>query len=51
MMSNQVVPHENRKAKDNCLSLVGSEPKAMCDSTAVGYKNSKVGVILEELGL
>ena len=30
----KIFNYENRKAKDNCLSLVDSEPKAMCGSTA-----------------
>ena len=34
----KIFNYENRKAKDNCLSLVDSEPKAMCGSTAGGIR-------------
>lgn len=44
---------ESRQAKDNCLSLVGSEPKAMCESTADGkseypeWEEKKINQIFE----
>ena len=34
----KIFNYENRKAKDNCSSLVDSEPKAMCESTAGGIR-------------
>lgn len=34
----KIFNYENRKAKENCFSLVDSEPKAMCDSTAGGIR-------------
>jgi len=36
---------ESRKADDNCLSSVGLEPKAMCESTAEGWEEKKLGDI------
>jgi|SaaInlStandDraft_4_1057021.scaffolds.fasta_scaffold18823_2 type I restriction enzyme, S subunit len=34
----KIFNYENRKAKDNSLSLVDSEPEAMCQSTAGGIR-------------
>lgn len=36
---------ENREADDNCLSSVGLEPKAMCESTAEGWEEKEYGDI------
>ncbi len=36
------------KSDDNCLSSVGSEPEALCESTADGFKESEIGRIPKE---
>lgn len=38
---------ENRKADDNCLSSVGSEPKGLCDSIPVGWEEKRLGDFLD----